>query len=245
MLGSRNLATSTVRAVHADRKYEFCRNVATYHGHMRPDTSHRHERTLARLADRTRPPTRPLYRTPLQPRDSMTAFERRHLNRAYAREMSQSHDTLAEREREFARWLSWVAGEKKRLYGWKTDQTIERSSIDRATWYRWKKISKPGNMPRPAKLDEFCESLGLDPQSPYQILGWGKPSPKPADLPEPEPDIDLIIRRIETRLAQSPPAAERRELQLKLVRARRARDAQRLADELMAEIDLDDDLREA
>lgn len=202
---------------------------------MLPKISHRHERTLVRLKERTRPAGR----TPLQPRDKETAFQSRHLKGAYAQLMSQAHDTLMRREAEMAHWLSWVAAEKKRLYGWTTDETIDRSSIDRATWYRWKKIAKPGNMPRPAKLDEFCSSLGLDPETPYQILGWGRPSAKPIPLPEPEPevDLDLYIRRIQIRLDQEPPASERRELERNLVRARRARDAQRLADELKAEID--------
>lgn len=179
----------------------------------------------------------------MQPRDKRPHFDLRMLRVRYDGEMSQPHDNIHERERALATWLTDVAKEKKRLYGWTTDDTIDRSSIDRATWYRWKKISKPGNMPRPQKLDEFCESLGLVPEIPYSILGWGRPSQN-VKLPEPpaEPDLDRMIRLIETRLKQDPPTKERRELELKLVRARRARDAQRLADELKA--DLDKDLRE-
>jgi hypothetical protein len=59
-----------------------------------------------------------------------------------------------------------------------------------------------------------------------------------------EVDVDLIISRIEIRLDQNPPAEERRDLERRLVRARRARDAQRVADELMAEIH-DDERRRA
>lgn len=92
-------------------------------------------------------------------------------------------------------------------------------------------------MPKPATLDDFCSSLNLDPTVPYRILGWGRPSsPRPAPTPPSQPDLDLIIRRIELRLQQDPPDKERRELELRLVRARRARDAKRLADELEAEI---------
>lgn len=54
-----------------------------------------------------------------------------------------------------------------------------------------------------------------------------------------EPDLDKTISLLELRLDQDPPDEERRELELKLVRARRARDAQRLADELRAEIESD------
>jgi hypothetical protein len=141
--------------------------------------------------------------------------------------MSQAHDTLKRREAEMARWLSWVAAEKKRLYGWTTAETIEHSSIDRSTWYRWKRISNPGWMPKPATLDEFCASLGLDPEVPYQILGWGRPSEKPVQLPESEPvpaeSLDRRIHLIEVRLSQDPPAEERRRLEVLLVRAKRAR----------------------
>jgi hypothetical protein len=150
--------------------------------------------------------------------------------------MSQAHDTLMHREQELARWLNWVAAEKKRLYGWNTDTTIERSSIDRATWYRWKKISKPGNVPRPVNLDEFCKSLGLDPEIPYRILGWGKPSPKPADLPPSESPLERQIRLIKTRLDQDPPAEERRRLERVYVRAKRQREELRLMDEEIAEL---------
>lgn len=208
---------------------------------MLPTTPHRTERVLDRLAARARPKRQ----TPLQPRDKRSHFEMRRLHVRYDDEMSQAHDNLHDRERDLAAWLTGVAREKKRLYGWTTDDTIDQSPIDRATWYRWKKISKPGNMPRPQKLDEFCERLGLDPTIPYGILGWGQPSKRfessgPPAEPPPEPALDRMIRLIETRLKQSPPAPERRELELRLVRARRARDVQRLADELMAEIDRDE-----
>ena len=204
---------------------------------MLPTTSHRTERVLDRLAVKTRPKRQ----TPLQPRDKRPHYDLRKLHIRYDGGVSQPSDNLEVRERDFATWLMDVAREKLRLYGWSTDETIERSSIERATWYRWKKISKPGNMPRPQKLDEFCESLGLDPAIPYGILGWGQPAKRleaPAPPPvQAQPDLDRMIARIEIRLGQKPPTPERRELELKLVRARRARDAKRLADELIAEIE--------
>jgi len=60
---------------------------------------------------------------------------------------------------------------------------------------------------------------------------------EPSSASRAGPDLDLIIRRIKLRLDQKPPTPERQELELKLVRARRARDAKRLADELIAEIE--------
>lgn len=134
--------------------------------------------------------------------------------------MSQAHDTLMHREAEFARWLDWVASEKKRLHGWSTARTIDQSSIDRATWYRWKKISKTGNMPRPVNLDQFCQSLGLDPETPYRILGWGKPSSQPVELPDSESPAERQMRLIRLRLSQNPPTKERHELEIALVQLR-------------------------
>jgi hypothetical protein len=134
--------------------------------------------------------------------------------------MSQPHDTLEQREAEMAEWLTNVAEEKKRLYGWSTDETIQRSSINRATWYRWKTISQPGNMPRPQKLDEFCESLGLDPAIPYGILGWGRPAER-RSKPEPEPETDIDRRIRLLRIAIDRPGIkpeERQELEVLLVR---------------------------
>lgn len=200
---------------------------------MVPPITYRTERLLKRTAARRRPESRNQW----QARDKKSTYERRHRSGKYARGMSQAHDNMKHRERDFARWLDWVASEKKRDEGWSTEETIGHSSIDRSTWYRWKKISRPGWMPKPATLDEFCSSLNLDPTVPYRILGWGRPSsPRPAPTPPSQPDLDLIIRRIELRLKQDPPTKERRALELRLVRARRARDAKKLADELEAEI---------
>jgi hypothetical protein len=148
----------------------------------------------------------------LQPRDKRTQYEIRHIAARYDDDMSQPHDTLEQREAAMAAWLNGVAKEKKRLYGWSTDETIQRSSIDRASWYRWKKISQPGNMPRPQKLDEFCESLGLDPAIPYGILGWGRPAERqPKAEPEPESEIDRRIRLL--RIAIDRPGIEAEERQ--------------------------------
>jgi len=211
------------------RKDELCRTPATYHESMLPKTSLRAERTISRLAARTHPP-RP---TPLQPRDKRTHYELRHMTPRYDVQMSHSHDKLERREADMSTWLGSVAQEKKRLYGWSTDETIAQSSIDRATWYRWKKISKPGNMPRPQKLDEFCESLGLDPEVPYGILGWGRPSVRvqPPEVPqEPETGIARRKRLIQARLDQQPPAEERRELEIALVQIEAAERMQDAAD---------------
>lgn len=199
---------------------------------MTPRVSLRTERVLARSVARMRPQPQ----TPLQPRDKRTRYEIRHIAAGYDVPMSQPHDTLEQREAELASWLMSVAQEKKRLYGWTTDETIRRSSINRATWYRWKAIAQPGNMPRPQKLDEFCESLGLDPAVPYGILGWGRPAERhvPAQ-PEPESDVDRSIRLL--RIAIDRPGIkieERQELENQLVRLLAAK---KLSDEALASAD--------
>lgn len=117
-----------------------------------------------------------------------------------------------------AAWLTGVAKEKKRLYQWTTDETIEHSSIDRATWYRWKKIAKYGHMPSAPTLVEFCESLGLDPSVPFQILGYTRSDVETA-APEPVSDIDQRINLL--RIAIDRPGIgreEQRELEVELVR---------------------------
>jgi len=204
---------------------------------MLPTTSHSTERVLDRLAARTRPKRQ----TPLQPRDKRSQYELRKLHIRYDDEMSQRSDSIEEREKAFATWLSDVAQEKLRLYGWSTDETIERSSIERATWYRWKKISKPGNMPRPLKLDEFCESLGLDPAIPYGILGWGQPAKRftaPEPEPAPESDLDRRVRLLGIALDRPGIGSdERRELEIQLMRLQAAQqmndDAIKAADEAL------------
>lgn len=211
--------------------------LATYYVVMLPRISHRAERTITRLAARTHPP-RP---TPLQPRDKRPHYDLRMHRVRYDDEMSQPHDSIYERERELAAWLTGVAKEKKRLYGWTTDDTIDESSIDRATWYRWKKISRPGNMPKAKKLDEFCQSLGLDPSIPYGILGWGQPSKKfQASTAATEPVSELDHRINLLKVALDRPgirSEEQRELEVQLVRllaAQRANeDALKAADEAL------------
>lgn len=190
---------------------------------MLPQTSHRTERVLSRNIAHTRPRRQ----SPLQPRDKRTHFDLRYSLPRYDEAMSQPHDNLKERERELAAWLVSVAREKKRLYRWSTDDTIDHSSIDRATWYRWKKISIPGNMPKAQTLNEFCESLGLDPAIPYGILGWGQPANRPAAVdPSPESDIDRRIRLL--RIAIDRPGIKREEqrvLETHLVRLLAAKQA--------------------
>lgn len=190
---------------------------------MLPTTSHRTERVLDRLAARTRPPRQ----TPLQPRDKRPHYELRHMQASYDGQMSQAHDTMKHRELEMAAWLTSVAREKKRLYQWTTDETIDHSSIDRATWYRWKKLSKYGHMPSAPTLAEFCESLGLDPSVPFRILGYTR-SEAEAFVPEPDPvsDIDRRIQLLMIAIDRPGiPREEQRELEVRLVRLRAAKEA--------------------
>jgi hypothetical protein len=184
---------------------------------MLATTSHRTERVLDRLAARARPRRQ----SPLQPRDKRTQYEIRLVRGRYDDEMSQPHDNLMQRERDMAAWLTAVAREKKRVYGWSTDETIDSSSIDRATWYRWKKISRPGNMPKAPTLVAFCQSLGLDPAEPFRILGYTTADVEAPTvvLPDPESHIDRRIRLL--RIAIDRPGIkpeERQELEVQVVR---------------------------
>lgn len=132
--------------------------------------------------------------------------------------------------------MDWISERLKefKAQGMTRQEVADAGGVSRNQTYEWEGRGKKGfSKPKAETLKAFCDGLQLDWHVPFRILGWTTPAAQPA----PEPDLDLIIRRIETRLGQSPPAKERRELELRLVRTRRARDAKRLADELIADLE--------
>jgi hypothetical protein len=130
----------------------------------------------------------------------------------------------------------------------------EWTGIDPARVSRWRKgLNQPTTDSLRQVAEGLADRIGMDPTRLLITLEVkaGRRSEAEANvsgvsdvaMPLPEPDIELIIERIEKRLSQDPPAAERRKLERRLVQARRVRDAKRLADELMEEFN--QELREA
>jgi hypothetical protein len=147
----------------------------------------------------------------------------------------------------FSRWVRRVLGAMKSENDWGITKVALEAEVARSTITLWRDADWSKGIPTRAAVEKFCENLKLKKDEPFAYMRW---TLEPRDEvkrdeqltePPPEPDLDRLIRRIEIRLDQKPPVEERRELELKLVRARRARDAQRLADELIDEIrpDLD------
>lgn len=136
----------------------------------------------------------------------------------------------------FMGWISRLILDRK-AQGITRQQLADKGKISRNQLYEWEGRGQKGfSRPKADTLRAFCDGIGEDWHVPFRILGWIGTGASVAE-PRPEQDLDLIIRRLEIRLSQKPPTPERRELELSLVRARRARDAQRLADELRAELD--------
>jgi hypothetical protein len=156
-------------------------------------------------------------------------------------------DDIGRRDELFMEWAVAAFKDLKQRRVTRTE-AAGNGRISRNQTYQWEgRGSKGYSRPMAENLKRFCIANGLDWRIPFRIFGWdasGRPVEDPVEMP-PAVDLDRRIRLIEVRLSQDPPAEERQELDLKLVRARRARDAQRLADELRAEIEFDEGRREA
>lgn len=143
----------------------------------------------------------------------------------------------------FSRWIQRVLATLKAERGWGITKVAESSDIARSTITLWRDGDWSKGSPTRAAVEKFCDNLNLKKDEPFAYMRWElEPRERPRRdeqmfEPAPERDLDGLIRRIQIRLDQKPPTSERQELELQLVRARRARDAKRLADELMAELD--------
>lgn len=146
------------------------------------------------------------------------------------------------RDEIFMGWISQQFVDLK-ARGVTRTEAAAKGQVSRNQTYEWEGRGQKGfSRPKPETIKTFCMKNGLDWRIAFRILDYDTSGRSHEELaPPPEPDLDRMIRLIEVRLGQDPPIKERRDLELKLVRARRARDAQRLADELMAEVD--DELR--
>ncbi|MDR7336770.1 MULTISPECIES: hypothetical protein [Glycomyces] len=137
--------------------------------------------------------------------------------------------------------------------GWGIVRVADEAEVSRSTLTLWRDGDWTKGVPTRPVVERFCNNLKLKKDEPYAYLRWELDSRERPGRgeeifePAPERDLDGLVRRIELRLGQSPPATERRDLERQLVRARRARDAKRLADELIAELeaDLDEGRRQA
>lgn len=148
----------------------------------------------------------------------------------------------------YSRWVRRVLKEFKDERNWGITRVAQEGGVSRNLLTNWRDANWTQGKPTRDSVERFCDNLNLKKEEPFGHLRLAlepaRGGPKNQGLVEapPEPDLDRFIRRIEIRLSQKPPAEERRDLELKLVRARRARDAKRLADELIAEIETDLDL---
>lgn len=149
----------------------------------------------------------------------------------------------------FSRWVQRALKTLKAEKRWGITKIADEAKVARSTITLWRDGDWSKGAPTRAAVEKFCDNLKLKKDEPFAYMRWElEPRERPRRdeeifEPAPEPDLDGLIRRIQIRLSQKPPAEERRELELKLVRARRARDAKRLADELMAELESLDEQR--
>lgn len=118
-------------------------------------------------------------------------------------------------------------------------EAASKGAVSRNQTYEWEGRGKKGfSRPKPETIKVFCTANGLDWRAAFRILDYDTSGRSHEELaPTPEQDLDRTIHLIEVRLGQNPPTEERRELDRKLVTARRARNLRAMADELVAEIE--------
>lgn len=151
----------------------------------------------------------------------------------------------------FSRWVQRALKTLKAEKRWGITRVADEADVARSTITLWRDGDWSKGAPTRQAVEKFCDNLKLKKEEPFAYMRWElEPRERPRRdeemfEPAPEHDLDVLVRRIQIRLSQDPPVEERQELELKLVRARRARDAQRLADELRAEVGFDEERREA
>jgi len=124
------------------------------------------------------------------------------------------------RDEIFRRWIAQVFVDLKAKKITR-EEAASCGGISRNQTYQWEGRGKKGySRPTADKLKAFCIGNGLDWHVPFRIFGWNTSA-----AGQQEQGLDAKIRRLEVRLSQSPPADERRELEIALVAARRMRDS--------------------
>lgn len=88
------------------------------------------------------------------------------------------------RRLQFADWVTHVTDRLRADNRWTMRQLIAQSGVGKDAIYAWKRGDWSEGPPKPAKVADFCDHLGLDVAEPFRILGLIRTrKPRPAAQP--------------------------------------------------------------
>lgn len=152
----------------------------------------------------------------------------------------------------FSGWIKRVLATMKAENDWGITRVAKEGAVSRALLTNWRDGNWSQGKPTRETVERFCDNLKLSKEEPFGYLGYSL-SPREsaqaasARVIAPETREQLRIRRIQRRLAQKPPDAERRELEIVLVQLlaaeRMQADAVAAAEEVLKRHGIEDEDR--
>lgn len=142
-------------------------------------------------------------------RDKRSTWERRHAPPTYRGLMSKTSRPRRKRDLpEFSRWLKQKLDDLARAEGKSLRGLIEDSGANRATLYRWQKLTNDMDGPVRDLVDREFDKLGISESEraePYGYLGWTFQVEE-----ESFPALEKKLRRVEAILRMKTLTAEQR-----------------------------------
>ena len=222
---------------HDNRKYDRCHVYMTYYERMRHVATARAKRKARRGTPLTRP------------HDKDSTYRRRHAHDRYAVHMSSVHDNPVKLQ-VFHQVIKETVKELEAdpIKRWTRTSIAGAGGLSRNQLYAWmgQGPQKLKQLPPRERVERFYQGVKKPWPPTFKRLGWeamgqgADTSPEPTAKPSsgPASEIDRRIRLLQ--LASERPGIkpeERRELDRQLMQARRAKNLQAMADELMAELE--------
>lgn len=109
-----------------------------------------------------------------------------------------SHPTSGppeDRHSAFADFVRVALSDARAAHGWNGSEVARRTRLSRQTINRWRR-GEWSSDPEPARVMAFCETLGIDPETAFGILGWHRTPAVPAAEPPMDPDVAALLRRL-------------------------------------------------
>src|SRR5262249_5153093 len=98
----------------------------------------------------------------------------------------------------FADFVRSALSQARSGHGWNGSEVARRTGLSRQTINRWRRGEWTSD-PEPARVVAFCETLGIDTDTAFGLLGWHRTAAIPASV-DPElpmdPDVAALLRRL-------------------------------------------------
>lgn len=104
----------------------------------------------------------------------------------------------AGRKERFGRFVKRATDQTLKVHhDWKIQEFCEHVGVSKATLYRWINGTWKRD-PEPESVEGFCRALGIDPNTAFEMLGWGVGAPtREATPPASDPDIEALARKLQ------------------------------------------------